>query len=84
MDTEKEIKERIIVRYSGRNCWGLDGVLMGRLGLDSILRILPMHFLRNFRKKLSVFSVSIIFHESFCFLCGLSGPAVSQTTETGI
>lgn len=51
MDREKKLRKGLLLGILVGIAWGLDGVLMGRLGLNSILRILHMHFLRGFQKK---------------------------------
>ena len=50
--------------------WGLDGVLMGRLGLNSIFTDSAYAFSKGISEKSFLYSplVTAFFHESFCFL----------------
>ena len=70
MDTEKKLRKGLLLGILVGIAWGLDGVLMGRLGLNSIFTDSAYAFSKGISEKSFLYSplVTAFFHESFCFL----------------
>lgn len=70
MDTEKKLRKGLLLGILVGIAWGLDGVLIGRLGLNSIFTDSAYAFSKGISEKSFLYSplVTAFFHESFCFL----------------
>lgn len=70
MDREKKLRKGLLLGILVGIAWGLDGVLMGRLGLNSIFTDSAYAFSKGISEKSFLYSplVTAFFHESFCFL----------------
>ena len=70
MDTDKKLRKGLLLGILVGIAWGLDGVLMGRLGLNSIFTDSAYAFSKGISEKSFLYSplVTAFFHESFCFL----------------
>ena len=70
MDTDKKLRKGLLLGILVGIAWGLDGVLMGRLGLNSIFKDSAYAFSKVISEKSFLYSplVTAFFHESFCFL----------------
>lgn len=70
MDTDKKkFRKGILLGILVGIAWGLDGVLMGKIGTNSIFVDLSYALSKGISEKSFLFSplVTAFFHESFCF-----------------